>query len=149
MKKLGLVGVLVILVVIVVAIVSAGKMGETNHAYAKGKVVLTDDLKTAAKGVHTLFIIALGPDRPMPLGALRTTLSKDASGDVYDFVMTKDNMMMMGMGGGEFPETFRLKARLDVDGGAGPDQPGDLVGEIASVQRGQDGLEIKIDRLIP
>ena len=80
MQKLGLFGGLVLVIIIAVAAVMAGRMGETSHAYAKGKVVLTPELTAAAKGIHTLFIIASGPDKPMPLGAFRKTLSSDAEG---------------------------------------------------------------------
>lgn len=156
MKKLGLALGLGILLVIGLAIGTAGQMGETNHAYAKGRIVLDPRLLTQAQGIETLFIIASGPDRPMPLGALRKVLgSANIKADLYEFVLTKDNMQLMGggMGGGgpgpDLPETFKLKARLDRDGVAGPDQPGDLVGEIAVVRRGQDDLELRIDRAIP
>ncbi len=149
MKKLGLIGGVVILIIIVIAVVTAGEMGETSHAYAKGKVVLAPELEEQAKGIHTLFIIMAGPDRPMPLGAQRKTLGGDAKGTVYEFVLTKDSMQMMAMGGGEIPEPFKLKARLDVDGTAGPDQPGDLVGEVTAVKLGAEGVEIVIDRAIP
>jgi len=135
-------------VMIVIAVLTAGEMGETSHAYAKGKVVLAPGLEEQAKGVHTLFIIMAGPDRPMPLGAQRKTISADAKGDVYEFVLTKDSMQMMAMGG-EIPEPFKLKARLDVDGTAGPDQPGDLVGEVTGLHLGAEGVEIVINRAIP
>lgn len=147
MKKLGVIGVFAAVVVVIAAAVVAGQMGETSHAYAKGRVILDDHLKDSAKGIRTLFIIASGPDRPMPLGAFRKTLSGDASGVVYDFVLTKDNMQIM-MNGGELPPEFRLKARLDRDGAAGPDQPGDLTGDIYPVKLGQDGVEIRIDHLV-
>jgi len=148
MKKLGLIGVVAIGAVIVIAAITAGQMGETSHAFARGKIVLSDQLSGAAAGTRTLFIIASGPDRPMPLGAFKKTLGSDAKGAFYDFVLTKDNMQRM-MGDEAWPETFKLKARLDKDGMAGPDQPGDLVGEVFPVSVGAEGIEIRIERLIP
>lgn len=149
MKKLGLIGGVAILIIIAIAVVTAGEMGETNHAYAKGRVVLAPELEEQAKGLHTLFIIMAGPDRPMPLGAQRKTISGDAKGTVYEFVLTKDNMQMMAMGEGAIPEPFKLKARLDVDGQGGMDQPGDLVGEVTGLHLGAEGVEIVINRAIP
>jgi hypothetical protein len=149
MKKLGLAGVLAIMAVIVVAVVVAGQMGETSHAYARGTVVLDDSLKEQAKGIRTLFIIAAGPDRPMPLGALKKTLDHDAEGTVYEFVLTKESMMMMPGGQGGMPPEFKLKARLDKEGVAGPDKSGDLTGEVYPVKLGQEGVEIRINRLVP
>ncbi len=147
MKKLGLIGGGVILFMVILAAVMAGRMGETSHAYARGKVVLSDDLTEKAKGIETLFIIASGMDRPMPLGALKKTLRGDAKGEVYEFVLTNESMMRMDPNGA-FPEQFKLKARLDRDGTAGPDQPGDLVGEVNPVHLGDD-IVIRIDRAIP
>ena len=38
---------------------------------------------------------------------------------------------------------MRIKARLDKDGSAGMDQPGDLTGEIKPVAVGSKGLRLK------
>lgn len=152
MKKIGLVAGGALVGIIVIAVVMAGRMGETSHAFAKGQVVLDDSVKEAAQGIGTLFIIASGPDRPMPLGALRKSMSGEIGSVVYDFVLTKDNLQLMGGamgGGGDLPPEFKLKARLDRDGTAGPDQPGDVVGEVAVVQKGQSGIEIRLNRVIP
>jgi hypothetical protein len=134
-------------VFVAAAILLASRMGETSHAYARGSVVLPDELREQAKGARTLFVIALGPDRPMPLGAMRHALGDDLSGTVYEFVMTAESMRAMGEGM-EWPETFKLKARLDRDGQGGADQPGDLVGEVLDVKKGQKDVEIRIDRVI-
>ncbi|MBM4250701.1 MAG: hypothetical protein FJ146_01890 [Deltaproteobacteria bacterium] len=147
MKKLGWWGLGGGVVILLAAIVTAGQMGETSHAFARGSVVIGEELVASARGVQTLFIIATGPDRPMPLGAFRKTLGTDAQGEFYEFVLTKDNMQRM-MGDEPWPDTFKLKARLDVDGTAGPDQPGDLVGEVYPVRLGDEGVTIKINRLI-
>lgn len=150
MKKIGLVAGLALIGIIVIAVVMAGQMGETNRAFAKGQVVLDDAIKEQAQGIGTLFIIASGPDRPMPLGALRKSITGAVEGVVYDFVLTKDNLQLMSGNdmGPTLPEQFKLKARLDKDGLAGPDQPGDVVGEVALVQRGQDGIEIRLNRVV-
>ena len=147
MKKIGLLGLSLLILVVVGAIITAGQMGETSHAYARGRIILNPSLEHDAAGIRTLFIVASGTDRPMPLGAFRKSLSEDAKGVVYDFVLTKDNMQSM-MGDAPWPQSFKLKARLDRDGAAGPDSSGDLVGEIFPVERGQSDLEIRIDRVV-
>jgi hypothetical protein len=150
MKKLGLFGGLAILIVIIAAAVMAGRMGETSHAYARGTVVLDPAVADKANGVQTLFVIASGMDRPMPLGALRKTLSgpDPGGGTIYEFVLTNESMMRMDPNAA-FPQEFKLKARLDQDGTAGPDQPGDLVGEVNPVHLGAEGVEIRINKVIP
>lgn len=154
MKKIGLVAGAALIGIIVMAVVMAGRMGETSHAFARGQIVLDDSVKEAAQGIGTLFIIASGPDRPMPLGAFRKSMSGELSGTIYEFILTKDNFQLMGgamggaMAGGEMPPEFKLKARLDRDGAAGPDQPGDVVGEVAVVQHGQSGVEIRLNRIV-
>jgi len=148
MKKIGLIGGVVVGAMLVISVVMAGQMGETSSAFARGRVILDESLKEQAKGADTLFVIMSGPDRPMPLGALRHRLSGDPSGVVYEFTLTKESMQMM-MGDGNVPETFKLKARLDRDGTAGPDQPGDLTGEVLGVTRGAKGVDIVISRVVP
>lgn len=149
MKRIGIFGVIGIILVIVIAAVMAGKMGETSHAYARGQVVLDDALADKAKEIETLFIIAAGMDRPMPLGAMKKTLGNGAKrGVIYEFVLTNESMVRMDMNA-PFPPEFKLKARLDRDGTAGPDQPGDLVGEVTPVRLGAEGVEIRINRVIP
>jgi hypothetical protein len=128
-------------------IFAAGQMSQTSTIYASGKVVLSPELTSAAKNVHTLFLIVGYPDRPRPYGALRKTLSSDASGDVYSFDLTNESVQRMEQI--PWPETFKIKARLDRDGSAGPDQPGDLVGEITGVQQGAKDVVITIDREVP
>lgn len=148
MKKLTLYGVLGIIVVIAIAIFSAGQMGETSHAHVRGKVVLDDQLKDAAKGMTTLFIIVHDKVRPMPYGALRTTLSGDLSGDLYEFALTNESVQRM-MPDLPWPDPMNLKVRLDRDGSGGPDQPGDLVGELQGVQAGSTDVVLTINRVVP
>jgi hypothetical protein len=148
MKKIGLVGILLLIIMLAIAIFSAGQMGETSHAFAQGRVVLDRSLMDQGKTIDTLFIVMSGSDRPMPLGALRKSVRVGDDGEVYRFILTKDNMQMM-MGDQSIPDSFKLKARLDRDGQGGADQPGDLVGEVMDVKKGQRDVEIQISRAIP
>jgi hypothetical protein len=147
MKKVGLFVGLGIVVMIAFAIGMAGKMGETNYAFAKGKIILDESLIEPASKASTLYIIISGTDRPMPFGAFRKSMTSAPGKDVYDFILTKDNIQAM-QDIGTWPNEIKLKARLDLDGAAGPDQPGDLVGELYPVTLGSKDLVLKIDRLI-
>lgn len=147
MKKIGLIVGLGVVVVIVIAAVMAGKMGETSHAFARGKIVLDESLVADAKNASTLYIIISGNDRPMPYGAFRKSISAPVGTEVYEFALTKDNIQAM-MDMTTWPAEVKLKARLDMDGVAGPDQPGDLVGEMYPVALGSKDLVLKIDRKI-
>lgn len=148
MKNMGLWIGLGVVLAIVVAIVSAGQMGEKSAAFARGKVVLADNLKDDATGIRTLYITVFDQNRPMPpYGAFRKTLSEDPAGEVYEFAVTQERLQVM-MEGSPWPATARIKARLDRDGLGGPDQPGDLVGEVESVQPGTQDLVITIDKKI-
>ena len=44
------------------------------------------------------------------------------------------------------PKFLRIKARFDLDGTAGPDQPGDLTGGLDHVPFGEHNVQIKIDK---
>jgi len=147
MKKPMLFAILGLVIVIAIAIGTAGKMGDTSKAHARGKVVLDDSLRDAAKDIKTLYLIVGHTETPMPFGALRKGLSDPPQGEVYEFVLTTDRVQRMREDL-PWPDPFKLKARLDRDGAAGPDQPGDLVGEIASVKDGSEGLVVRIDRVV-
>ncbi len=148
MKRLGLIGGIVVLLVIIIAALMAGKMGETSHAVARGKVVLADELTDKAQGITTLFVIVSGLDRPMPIAALRKSLTAGVKGVVYEFVITNESAQKMDMTA-PWPAEFKLKARLDQDGQGGMDQPGDLTGELYPVKNGATDVVLKIDKLIP
>jgi hypothetical protein len=147
MKKVGLIVGVGIVVVIIIAAVMAGQMGETSHAFARGKIVLDESLIGDAGRASTLYIIISGNDRPMPYGAYRRTIKPPTSTDVFEFALTRDNIQAM-MDMTTWPPEVKLKARLDMDGVAGPDQPGDLVGELYPVALGSKDLVLKIDRKI-
>ncbi len=147
MKKVGLFVGLGIVVIIIIAALMAGKMGETSYAFAKGEIILDESLLESAARASTLYIIISGTDRPMPFGAFRKTITLAPGKDVYKFVLTKDNIQAM-QDISTWPNEIKLKARLDLDGAAGPDQPGDLVGELYPVTLGSKDLVLKIDRLV-
>jgi hypothetical protein len=101
----------------------------------------------AAAGIRTLFITIYDQESkaPMPYGAMKVELDKDAKGTVYKGKLDSGNIMVMG--GGEAPKTLRIKAKLDKDGSAGPDAAGDVVGIVEGVKAGSK-VTIKLDKAI-
>ena len=114
---------------------------------AEGKVTLAKTLTDKAKGIRTLFISVYdaASTMPMPYGASKAEITKDAAGEFYTFKITRDNLMIMA-GEATPPTKINLKFKLDKDGGAGRDAPGDLVGEVKGVQWGSKGIAVAIDK---
>jgi hypothetical protein len=115
---------------VLIALAAPIARAEAAKPFADVEIKL-DDAKLAAKGagVHTLFITIYdaASQAPRPYGAVKVDLAKDASkGTIYKGTLDQNNVMVMG--GGEMPKKLRIKAKLDKDGSAGPDEAGDLVG---------------------
>ncbi len=137
-------------IVIVLAIVASAMIfSEKTPIILSGKIVLDDSLTDKASGIRSLFIVLYNADSnmPMPFGAQRERVSEDAQGEFLDFFITRERLQRMNEDL-PFPRNFRIKVRLDRDGAAGPDQPGDLTGEIGPVAIGSTDITVKIDRLV-
>ncbi|HET9237464.1 MAG TPA: hypothetical protein VFO10_09455 [Oligoflexus sp.] len=110
---------------------------------------------TAAAGIRTLYVIVFDAKSPRPYGAMKVDLKADASGTLYkgdltvdpEATSTKNDGNVMVMGAPTLPTTIRLKARLDKDGSAGKDQPGDIVGIAEEVAAGSTA-KIVINTLV-
>ena len=103
-----------------------------------------------AKGIRTLFLIVYdnASAMPMPYGALKVDLKADAKGTVYKGDLTTGNITRMGNPSAPLPKSIRIKARLDKDGSAGPDQPGDYSASVDKVDVGDKAsakLSIKVN----
>lgn len=142
MKNIWLVGATVLVLAIVAAVTVAVYTGEKSKIIIAGKIKIAPHLQAKAKRISTLYIVLRDAQasHPMPYGAY-----VDRAGD-YNFLLTKDNIQLMGMGAGADPISFNIKARLDVDGKAGADQPGDLVGELTNVASGSADIVVNITR---
>jgi len=119
------------------------------HHVAQGELTLAPQLTAQAKGIHTLFISVYDPksQMPMPVAAVKVDLSQDAKGSFYHFDLTPQTMMLM-VSASELPSVVNLKAKLDRDGSAGPDAPGDLVGWVKNVKVGAKNVKLTIDKAV-
>lgn len=128
--------------------------------YASIQVSVKKDDEGKATGIRTLYVtvfesteptIAGGKTarpqgRPMPLGAVKIDLKKDAKGEFYTGEINSENLQRMNPNA-PVPGFLKIKARLDKDGQAGPDQPGDLTGVVEQIKLG-DKVAILIDKTI-
>jgi hypothetical protein len=133
-------------------LVAAGLFAPLAHADVAKKIAdveikIDDGLIKKDAGIRTMFLIVYDADSsmPMPYGALKVDLTADAKGVFYKGALTSQNITVMG--GGDVPKNLRIKARLDKDGSAGRDEPGDLVGIADKVSPGSK-VNITINKAI-
>ncbi|MBC7661044.1 MAG: hypothetical protein H7249_15205 [Chitinophagaceae bacterium] len=146
MKGLKWLGLLGVVVLIGVAVVTALDMGEKSPVFVSGTIQINDDLKADATGVETLFVIVYdeASAMPMPYGAMKEKMPADLSSPV-PFLVTKESLRIMNPDA-PAPKFLRLKVRIDRDGVAGPDQPGDLTGGAEHVPFGQRDIQVLVDK---
>ena len=146
MKKVHIWAIAVLALAFGGAIFAAFQFGEKTPVIAAGQIEISPELNIDARELSDLFIVIYDQENPapMPYGAIRYQLEKPAEGKFFDFVITKDNLQIM-QPDLPLPKTLRIKARLDVDGRAGLDQPGDLVGETSNIETGSRSVSVKID----
>ena len=143
-------GGLIIVLVIIFGISQALKMGEKSPILVSGTVHLDEAYAANANGIYTLYLVLYDMDSPMPMpyGAVKEKLEVAATaGKFYDFYITKEKIITMRPDA-PVPLNLRIKARLDKDGVAGRDQPGDITGEISGIKTGTTGVTLNIDKLI-
>lgn len=104
--------------------------------FAEVEIKVAGSVDKKAAGIRTLYITLYdeASQAPMPYGAMKVALEKDATGVVYKGKLDQANVMVMG--GGDMPKKLRIKAKLDKDGSAGPDSAGDIVGIATGVEAG-------------
>ncbi len=145
MKKIVLVGVLALSLVAIIAMVAAMNFGKASPAYAEGNISLSPAIESKAEFAKTLFLVVFEDGVPMPYGAMKIYLDEPMiSANSHSFRITKERLRVMNENR-PTPKKLRIKARLDLDGIAGADQPGDLVGEVRGVPLGAHDVEIIID----
>lgn len=135
--------------VIAACIGAALYFGKTSPVIAEGNVSLAPGFDAQAQGMRTLFIIVRDPQSPMPMpyGAMVSTLPNEPSGTLMSFKLTKENLRVMNESQTP-PQKITIKARLDLDGLGGADQPGDIIGILENVDWGATNLTINLDQLV-
>lgn len=146
MKHLKWVGLVVVLAAIGIGMMTALDMGEKSPVFVKGEIIVPEALRADATGVETLFIIVYDEASPMPMpfGAQKEKAPVDLSQPI-PFLITKEALRVMNPDAPQ-PQSMRVKVRLDKDGIAGPDQPGDLTGEVTGVPFGKSDQTIEISK---
>lgn len=116
--------------------------------FANVEVKVAEAIASKGAGIRTLYITLYDAEaaQPRPYGAMKVTLEKDAKGTLFKGKLDDNNVMLMGAPG-QAPAAFKIKARLDKDGSAGPDAAGDLVGFAEKVKVGADTV-ITIDKAL-
>jgi hypothetical protein len=119
-----------------------------DQKLASVEITVDDKVAKNAAGVRTLYVIVYDNESkmPMPYGAMKIELKADAKGSIYKGDLTTANVQRMSAQAA-LPKSIRLKARLDKDGSAGMDQPGDVVGKLDNVKVG-DAAKIVINTTI-
>jgi hypothetical protein len=152
LNKMQAVGLVLVLALAAIAIRVAMQTGVQSPIWISGTIEVDQKFKDQLGEYSTLYIILYDnqSQMPMPYGAMKETISAQDFGDdlKYNFLITKERLQIMGGmaadNGDTPPVSLRIKARLDRDGSAGPDQPGDLVGSLPSVDFGSQHVDIQI-----
>lgn len=155
-NRLGMMLALAGLALVALVALAIVQMGEASPVYATGKIVLDDQLADKAQGIRTLYLVVYDADSPMPMpyGAMRERLDSDAAaGPFYHYTITKEKLQVMmarddPMAMAPHPKNIRVKVRLDKDGLAGMDQPGDLIGSVGPIAFGSEDVTINIDQYV-
>ncbi len=109
---------------------------------------LTESTKANATHHKVVYVTLFGSDSPMPYAAMREYLEVGSTLDLREILVTAEKLTVMNPGR-EQPQFVRVKVRLDADGAAGPDQPGDITGQAEQVQwGGNESIPIVLDKFI-
>lgn len=110
---------------------------------ASGSIEVVPELAGMAKQITTVFVIVRSQTPGGPPFAV-VKLKNEMRSSLPFEITTKD---VMGMGG-QMPADPKIVVRFDIDGSAGPEQPGDLVGELGQLQPGQRNVVVQVDRMV-
>lgn len=149
MKKVVLWGVVGLSFVVIISIIAAMNFGEKSDIYVSGELLIPEAFQEQAAKIKTLFIVIYDENSPMPMpyGAMKLRLGGEVREASLPFFVTKERIMTM-VESQPPPQRMRVKARLDLDGIAGQDQPGDLTGELRGVTLGSQDIVIAIDKKV-
>jgi len=145
-KGLKWVGIIGVVVIVIAGFFAALDMGEKSPVFVSGTITIPEEYKGDAAGVATLFVIIYDANSPMPMpfGAMKEPMPADLSQPI-PFLVTKESLQTMNPDA-PAPEVLRVKVRIDKDGIAGPDQPGDLTGGAEQIRFGERNLGLVINK---
>jgi hypothetical protein len=118
-----------------------GASGESANVLAAGTIEVSPALLDRSKQIGTLFVMLRSAAGGPPYAVAR--LQNPRTGEALPFSLTGDNVMAPGV---PLPADARLIVRFDADGSAGPEAPGDLVGDVPVDAPGMSGLKVVVDR---
>ena len=149
MKNVMVLGGLVLVIAVGAAIGLSFKFGKKSPVYVSGTISIDPEIQNKTTGIETLYLIIYDEEspRPMPYGAVRETFSAERYGNEFKFFITPEKLQTM-IEGQPPPKKIRLKARLDRDGRAGLDQPGDLVGSVSGLVLGAENVTLPIKTFV-
>ena len=114
---------------------------DTANVLAAGTIEVSPALLDRSKQIGTLFVMLRSAAGGPPYAVAR--LQNPRTGEALPFSLTGDNVMAPGV---PLPADARLIVRFDADGSAGPEAPGDLVGDVSVDAPGMSGLKVVVDR---
>lgn len=114
---------------------------DTPNVLASGTIEVAPALLDRSKQIGILFVMLRSSSGGPPYAVAR--LENPRTGEPLPFSLTGDNVMAPGV---PLPADARVVVRFDADGSAGPEAPGDLVGDVAVDAPGKSGLKVIVDR---
>lgn len=114
---------------------------EGSTLLASGTIEVAPALLDRSKQIGILFVMLRSSAGGPPYAVVR--LENPRTGEPIPFELTGENVMAQGV---PLPSDARVVVRFDADGSAGPEAPGDLVGEVAVSAPGTSGLKVMVDR---
>jgi hypothetical protein len=144
--KSSAIGFFFVLFILTIGLFFINKHANQPFLFAKVTIKLDPNIKKSAHGKQYLFIVLFDEQSksPMPYGAYRTKVEN--FGESKHYILSEHNLNIMNPSANK-PQKLRIKARLEPEGIAGPDRPGDLTGQVSAVSLGSS-TTIIIDKLI-
>lgn len=138
---------LAIVVIVGVGLVAAS-FSEKPVIIVRLSPKLTTETKANATHHKVIYISLFGSDSPMPYAAMREHIEVGNTLDLREIIVTAEKLTVMNPDR-EQPQLMRVKVRLDADGTAGPDSPGDITGQAEPVQwGGGEIVQVVLDKFI-
>lgn len=148
MKNKKLVQILVGVVLLLGIVYTAMNFAEKPDIVVRVVPTLSEQVKSLATHHDVVYVTLFDETSPMPYAAMREVINVKSDGKVRDILVTLEKIQVMNSSRPR-PASLRVKVRLDADGSAGPDQPGDITGEVTGIKWGQEeDVKVLLDKFI-